>query len=97
MMRVIRAVVILSVGVALGACGGNSLKKAGESCTASSECDKGLLCDTAQHVCAGKGSVDAFVEPIDAPKGVDAKPIDAKPIDAKPIDAALPDAPPDTM
>ena len=77
--------------VLLAGCGGStSLKKAGESCTSSSECDPGLLCDTGQHVCADKGSVDA-AEPIDAAM-IDAQMNDAKPIDAKPdapVDAAV--------
>jgi hypothetical protein len=90
----------------LAGCGSSALKRAGESCTASSECDNGLLCDLGQTpaVCADKGSIDAAVDmpdgsdaPIDA--AVDAPPIDAPPIDAPP-DAppdAAPDAAPDAM
>ena len=50
-------------------CGGGSLKRAGETCTASSECGAGLICDDGKtpHVCAGQGSVDAFVPELDAP------------------------------
>jgi hypothetical protein len=74
----------------LAGCGSTAQKRAGESCTASSECAAGLLCDLAQKpaVCSDKGSLDAFV-PL--PDGSNAPPIDAAP-DARPIDA-----PPDTM
>ena len=82
---------LVLLAVLLTACGDQALKRAGESCTASSECDKGLLCDLAVHKCAGMGSVDAAI-PVDADKMM----IDAKRmIDApRPIDAAV-DAPPD--
>lgn len=75
----------------LAGCGSSALKRAGESCTASSECDNGLLCDLGAQppVCADKGSIDAAVP---MPDGSDA-PVDAAP-DAPPIDAP-PDAPPD--
>jgi len=78
----------------LGACGSTSLKRQGESCSASSECASGLLCDLAMKpaVCADKGSLDAPPPTVDGPR-VDAKPADARPIDAKPD--APPDAPPD--
>lgn len=81
----------LALATLVCACGSPTAKKAGQSCTSSSECDKGLLCDTAQHVCAGMGSVDAAVN-VDGAL-VDGRPIDARPIDA-PVDAP-PDAPPD--
>ena len=58
------------VAVLLGlSCGGGSLKRAGETCAASSECAAGLICDDGKtpHVCAGMGSIDAFVPEIDAP------------------------------
>ena len=76
----------------LAGCGSTALKRAGESCTASSECDNGLLCDLGAQppVCADKGSVDAAVP---EPDGSDT-PIDAAPDTTPPIDAA-PDAPPD--
>jgi len=66
----------------LGACSSTSLKRAGESCSASSECASGLLCDLAMKpaVCADKGSLDA------PPPMADAAPVDAM-VDAKPIDA----------
>jgi hypothetical protein len=77
------------LAVLLTACGSEALKHAGQSCTASSECGNGLLCNLATHKCAGMGSVDAAI-PVDAAK-IDAR----RPIDApKPIDAAV-DAPPD--
>ena len=50
--------------VLLASCGSTTLKRAGEACVSSSECDKGLLCDTAVHKCAGMGSVDAAI-PVD--------------------------------
>jgi hypothetical protein len=73
----------------LGACGSTSLKRAGESCSASSECASGLLCDLAMKpaVCADKGSLDAPPPAVDG--GIDARMVDARPIDAPP------DAPPD--
>jgi len=98
-----RATWVLSViGAMLVACGGGALKRAGEECVASSECEPGLLCDfgSSPRVCAPT-STDA------APTRPDATPADAGPdappmrdaavtIDAPPmIDAALPDAPPD--
>jgi hypothetical protein len=72
-----------------------ALKKQGEACESSSECDKGLLCNlgASPPVCAGQGNtmdvdagLDAFVHP----------PIDGKvkPDVPPPIDAAI-DAPPD--
>ncbi len=74
----------------LGACSSTSLKRAGESCSASSECASGLLCDLALKpaVCADKGSLDAPPPMVDGPRAVDARPIDAPP------DAPA-DAPPD--
>ena len=77
---------------ALAGCGSSALKRAGETCTASSECDNGLLCDLGAQpaVCADKGSVDA-AEPM--PDGSDT-PIDAAP-DAPAVIDAAPDAPPD--
>lgn len=84
----------VALSLALAACTGGSLKPAGETCTASSECDVGLLCDTGvtPHVCAATGTgmpggpADAGV---DAPSGAgDASPADAPPIDA-PVDAPV--------
>ena len=78
------------------ACGSSSLKKVGESCTASAECDNGLLCDLAKSVCAGKLSVDAAVgqQPdgptVDAPTQTG----DAA-VDAMTAADAADDAPPD--
>ena len=92
MRRVVLAIVV-PVAIAIGvACGSVGLKKAGESCKTSSECDDGLVCDLGAdpHVCAGMGTpppppgVDA--PPADTP-GVDAPPVDA-PVDAA-IDAAI--------
>jgi hypothetical protein len=40
----------------LGACGEQAVKRAGQACTSSSECDKGLLCDLGTHKCAGMSS-----------------------------------------
>lgn len=83
----------LALAALVGACGSPAVKKAGQSCTSSSECDKGLLCDTALHVCAGLGSIDAAVD-VDASLIDGQRPIDAAvPIDA-PVDAPV-DAPPD--
>jgi hypothetical protein len=78
----------LSVVLALAACGASNVKRAGESCVASSECDKALLCNLSTHVCAGMGSPDAGVDPVDA----------AMPTDARPLDAfVFKDAPPDAF
>ena len=93
---------LLWLAIGAAACGGDSLKRAGESCSASSECDTGLLCNfgAEPHTCENMGSLDAAEPTVDAPRThidaghVDAKPIDARPIDARPIDAAV-DAPPD--
>ena len=64
--------------VLLASCGSTTLKRAGEACASSSECDKGLLCDTAVHKCAGMGSVDAAIMVDAAPKPlVDAPAADA--------------------
>jgi hypothetical protein len=89
--------------VAMAACGGSSLKQTGESCNASSECDRGLVCDFGRepHVCASSSTQndaapvdDADVEDAGLDGQIDARPIDARPIDAPPpIDAAI-DAPP---
>jgi hypothetical protein len=84
--------------VVVAGCGSSTLKRAGETCTATSECDKNLLCDIARtpHVCADKGSIDAAVP--DAATVTDARPADARPADARPLDAppdAPADAPPD--
>jgi hypothetical protein len=76
----------LVLAVLLAACGDQTVKHAGESCTSSAECDKGLLCDLGVHKCAGMSSQDAAVETVDGPPGVDARPIDARPVDAA-IDA----------
>jgi len=85
----------LFVCLLLLGCETNTLKKAGEACASSSECDKGLLCDLSAKQCTGSentmnvdAGLDAFVHaPID---GSGTKPIDAA------IDAPV-DAPPDTM
>ncbi|MDB4956006.1 MAG: hypothetical protein JWO36_3575 [Myxococcales bacterium] len=92
MSRLARLLLVVLVG-----CGSTSLKKAGDTCTSTSECDKNLLCDVAQtpHVCAAKGSLDAALVPDAAIS--DARPQDG-PADARPLDArpdAPPDAPPD--
>ena len=92
--------VLAAAIIVLVACGGGSLKRVGESCSSSSECDTALICDFASHTCAAMGS-------IDGPAVVDAAVIDALP-DARPIDGrpdalldappdALPDAPPDAL
>ena len=77
------------LAVLLTACGDQALKHAGQSCTASSECASGLLCDLTVHKCAGMESVDAAIS-VDAAKADARRIIDAP----KPIDAAV-DAPPD--
>ena len=89
---------IVGLTVVLVGCGSSAQKRAGESCSASSECASGLLCDLAQKpaVCSDKGSLDAFVAPPDGSN----TPVDARAVDARTIDApqdATPDAPPDTM
>ena len=68
MIARMRFAVIFAVVLGLS-CGGGSLKRAGETCSASSECAAGLICDDGKtpHVCAGMGSLDAFVPEIDAP------------------------------
>jgi hypothetical protein len=85
--------------VVVAGCGGSSLKKSGEACTSSSECDKGLLCDAVKHVCADRGSLDAALP--DAPNltdgGIDAH-ADARAdatVMADAPDDAPDDAPPD--
>lgn len=104
-MRTITAAVALAV---VTACGGASLKEAGEECVASSECAAGLVCDLGQNpaVCAGNTTADAVV--IDAAPGDDAPEVivDGAPIDGEvivdgavidgppPADAAVIDAPP---
>lgn len=84
----------------LGGCGTPALKKNGEACVASSECDKGLLCDTSSNTCQGMGqignvdaAIDGFVHPPTDGSGSSTPP-DA-PIDAA-VDAAV-DAAPDAM
>ena len=76
---------------AVSACGGTSLKAAGEKCVASSECDQGLLCDLAQPtpVCAGSGATQPTVD-----AAVDAHPLIDSSVDGSVhVDAAAPDAP----
>lgn len=81
-------------------CGSTALKHAGDTCTASSECGPGLLCDMSKTpaVCAGMGVLpDAPPKPDgagDAQKTPDARLVDAAKPDASP-DAAPADAPPD--
>lgn len=96
-MRTTLASVALAV---VTACGGASLKEAGEECVASSECAAGLVCDLGQSpaVCAGNTTADAVV--IDASPGDDAPEVivDAPEfiVDAPEVivDAAVIDAPP---
>lgn len=91
--------IVFALLVASAACGGTSLKERGESCTASSECVEGLVCDlnVPMHVCQPTSTpIDAREDPPDADPDavpVDAPPGDGPPIDAPPIDAR-PDAPP---
>jgi hypothetical protein len=54
----LRAVVL---AVLLASCGDTTLKKQGQRCVSSSECEPGLLCDDTRHQCLGKGLVDAAV------------------------------------
>ena len=82
-------------------CGGGSLKHAGDTCAASSECAAGLICDDGKtpHVCAGMGSLDAFVPEIDGPVShVDAAPTDGTQptpdAHVTPDATVTPDAPP---
>lgn len=91
------ATAALAIG-AVGACGGSDLKQSGESCIASSECDRGLVCDFGRepHVCAtmatqNDAAPDEDAGPDDA--GLDAPP-DGRVIDARVIDARVIDAPP---
>jgi hypothetical protein len=89
----------------LAGCGNAALKHAGQTCSASSECDKGLLCDTGQNppVCAGTSSGTSDAAPMpdaakakaDAKSTPDARKIDAPMIDAPAIDATPADAPTD--
>ena len=58
---------VLALGLALVACGATSVKREGEPCVASSECDKALLCNRSTHICAGMGTPDAGAVAIDAP------------------------------
>ena len=88
----------LAIAAVLTGCGSATAKRAGQACVSSSECAAGLLCDTARHVCAGMGSIDAAsmadAPAVDGKRAVDARPIDAPvPRDA-PADAPA-DAPPD--
>ena len=91
---------LLAVALAIAACGGADLKRSGESCSASSECDRGLVCDFGRepHVCASTStqqedagpSDDADVVVIDG--GPDARldaPPDGRVIDAPPLDAPV--------
>ena len=107
-MRATSIASALLLGAALVACGGGSLKAAGEECVASSECAPGLLCDfgSSPRVCAPTSTDASPGRPDAAPTdaGVDAPPVvppidAAVMIDAPPmIDAAPPaDAPPDAM
>ena len=57
-------------------CAGDSSRRQGESCVATSQCVQGLICDQVQKVCAMMGS------PVDAPVPVDAEEDDAS-IDAR--------------
>jgi hypothetical protein len=89
-MTVITFAFALALGLGCG--GGGSLKKSGETCVGSSECDVGLICDLARTpgVCANMGSIDGAI-PADAAR-IDAKPRDAAPavdaaVDAPPVDA----------
>ncbi len=101
MLRGLASVVLVLIaggliaGSLTAGCGSPSLKRAGEQCSASAECDKGLLCDLGQSpaVCSDHGSLDAPPPAADASPQTDARPADAKPIDAKPIDAKPIDAP----
>jgi hypothetical protein len=92
------AVVVLAVAAVAIACGSSSLKRTGESCNASSECDTGLICDFGVHQCAATSSIDAAVpQDDDAAVGNDAPlvPPDARVIDAPPdapIEVDAPDA-----
>ena len=80
------------------ACGGSDLKQSGESCIASSECDRGLVCDFGRepHVCATMATQNDAGPGEDGGAddgGIDA-PIDGRPIDAPVvIDAPVIDAP----
>ncbi|HEU0034366.1 MAG TPA: hypothetical protein VFQ53_27275 [Kofleriaceae bacterium] len=74
-------------------CTSTSVKQSGEECAASSECDRGLLCDfnVTPHVCAGMSSPPQPDAPPPPPVDGD---VDAG-VDAPP-DAPV-DAPPDAM
>jgi len=82
-----RLVVTIAVLVVI-ACSSDAPKQSGEACSASSECDVGLVCDLGvdPHVCAGMGTPPP-------PPGVDAPPAgDGPAIDATPdagVDAAI--------
>lgn len=104
-MRATSVVAVLAVlavlGATFGACGGGALKRAGDECVASSECEPGLLCDfgSSPRVCAPTSTDAPPVQP-DAPPadaGPDAPPMRdaAVMIDAPPMIDAAPDAPPD--
>lgn len=85
----------LAIAALLTGCGSATAKRAGQACVSSSECAAGLLCDSARHVCAGMGSVDAAAPMADAARTDGPGPVDAKLIDAfVPQDAPV-DAPPD--
>jgi hypothetical protein len=80
--------IALSAGVGVAACGGTSLKAAGEECVAASECGAGLQCDfgSTPPVCSEESTLP---DPADAdPNAPDAGP---PPPDAPP---GTPDAPP---
>jgi hypothetical protein len=68
-------VLALALVACLAACTGTNLsdRKAGQTCSTSSECENGLLCnlDKDPHVCAGMSSLDA--PPPDA--AIDAHPL----------------------
>ena len=60
---------VLAILLAIASCGDDttpSVAKGGK-CVASSECETGLLCDSATHTCLGMGTIDADLF-FDAPK-----------------------------
>ena len=78
-MRWLLAAVVAALLAA--ACGGTALRSDGQTCSASSECAEGLVCNFGvdPHVCASMG----MPPPPDAPEVIDAN-------------ANLPDVPPGT-
>jgi len=72
---------VIAFAVAAIHCGERTIKTAGQECSATSECETGLLCDFASEppVCAGESSGPPPMDEPDAAPMIDAAAIDAAP------------------